>query len=217
MAESDYWAYSDVKKNIGDGYKECYDNWFAGQEQAFDYLDQYEEEEELELSNPSSFDDIKALITDIVKSIKFFCRHIDLKKKRSLRILCGKVIAYSLFANRIKIRKNDLLYLLDFVDWNFNVLFVYADEWASCEEQAGYDIIKLMDVANECGKKISGYRRSCTIYALLAAVLHNYYDTAANFIISKKIKLTKRLLNEQDALINDAVIYFRKEYAYELK
>lgn len=215
----EYCKFNDIKKQINKGIavREYYQDWFNNLEDTFDYLDQSEYYDETpDFDNPSDFEDTKSFVHDMVKSLKLFDKYMNLENKKSLKLLCGKIVSYNLFAERIDIQQSDLLGLLNFVKWDFEILCEYAEEWVTSEESGGSDIVTLMKLAKKHNKKIQGYRESNTVYCLLMAVKHCRDTDAENFIIKNKIKLTKKLKKSNDGLIDDMIDYFKEEREYDL-
>uniref|UniRef100_A0A6C0CAD3 Uncharacterized protein n=1 Tax=viral metagenome TaxID=1070528 RepID=A0A6C0CAD3_9ZZZZ len=195
-------------KNI----KKYYAKWVDRFTGAFDYLDEsnyYDETPGYE--NCSEFEDVKSLVRDAVKTLKLLSKRVN--KKKELKILIGKIVAFDIFAGRIEIRKTDMLWLINFIEWDCRILFEYAEEWASSEESCGCNMEILLNLADKHEKKIKGYRNSDTIFALLMAVGHCRSKLAEDFIIDNKIKWT---YDSDDALIDDMVEYFEEERSYDL-
>lgn len=221
MDEDKYYTYEEIKKkiNAGSGIKKYYLRWANQLEDAFDYLDQEKYYEETpDFDNPADFDDVKSLVHDMVKTLKLLVKHIDMTDNEHLRELMSKIAAYGLLGNRIDVAESDLVELLDFIDWDADLLFTHQEEWAMCEEDSGYNIVTLMEFAKKHGKKIRKYRTSRIVYCLLMAVSHCQDADAEKFIIKHKIKLTTALEKDgDDGMISEMTDYFEEEHGYNLK
>lgn len=214
-----YQSYDVIKEKLrrGKSVKKCYASWFDKFSTEFDYLDESEYYNETPgFSNCSDFDDVKSLVHDAVKTLKLFSKDEYVRNRKALKLLVGKIVAFNIFAGRIDIRKSDMLWLIDFVEWDHRYLSYYAEEWACSEESGGCDMDTLLKLADKHNKKIKGYRNSCAIFALLMAIGHCRCDLAERFIVDNGIKLTKDLVDSDDALIDDMVEFFKEERSYDL-
>jgi len=137
------------------------------------------------------------------------------KKDKKLLSEITKIIIADIFMGKIRLHKKHRLELLDFVDWNCELLLGYGEEWVSCEEDAGISIVKLLDLARKHNKQITEYTSDNVTYCLLMAVHHCQNKYAENFIIGKKIKLSKKMAKSEEAVVSDMIEYF-DERGYNL-
>lgn len=202
---------------IGKSIKKCYTLWFDKFSTEFEYLDESEYYNETPgFSNCSNFDGVKLLVHDAVKTLKLLSKDEYVRNRKALKLLVGKIVSFNIFAGRIDIRKSDMLWLIDFIEWDHRYLSHYAEEWASSEESRGYDMDTLLKLADKHDKKIKGYRNSRAIFGLLMAVGHCSCDLAEQFVIDNNIKLTEDLIDSDDALIDDMIEFFKEERSYNL-
>jgi hypothetical protein len=209
----------------------CFSSWLNCLDDVLKCIDESDElnayNDELDEFSDDDSDDnplvkienMKFLVKDIIKTIQFFGEdtinnHVEHKRFMSAM---AKLITRKLFVKRIdiKIKENDLVVLLDLIDWDCELLFSYAKDWTISKEDTGYDIIKILQLARKYKRDISGITSVSVIYSLLMAV---YYEDkyAEQFIIYNKIKLPKELIDSNDALISDMIEYFSKYRNYNL-
>lgn len=164
-----------------------------------------------------NFYNINIVVKDLIKTLKNFDKNNISVHKTNKTIVSkiAKIVVSDIFARKIKLCKHDVVYLLDFVGWNCTLMFSYADDWASCEEDAGRDIIKLLDLAKKNKRQITEYRTHDPVYCLLMAVYDRRNKDAEKFIIKKKIKLTDKMINSRDGMIASMIEYF-SEKNYDL-
>lgn len=86
-------------------------------------------------ANPSEtdfagFDDVNKFTKDVVKSIKLFDGSDKIKRKSTLKIV-SKIASHCLFIKDIEISKKQIVVLLDFINWNCELLFEDIENWIS--------------------------------------------------------------------------------------
>lgn len=202
--------------NEGKTYEECYKLWKVCLANAIDYFYyNIEHGEEAPYKNPSRIKSIDSLVKNILCTHELFNDHIkNICDDRNLSHSLSKIIACDLFACNTNI-KNDLIALLNLINWDCNAIFQHAEIWTTDESQAGYDMVKIMEIANKYYGKITGYDKTNVVYALLMAVYHCNNDDAEKFIIEHFVKLTPELRESDDGMIGDMVDYF-KNIGYDL-
>lgn len=90
--------------------------------------------------------------------------------------------------------------LLNFIKWDCSFLFQHAEDWTTCEEQAGNDMVDMLELAKKFNKNIKGFDKYDVIYSLLMAVYHCENKDAENFIIANKVKITKKMYESRDGM-----------------
>jgi hypothetical protein len=191
--------------------KKCVNTWINGLDQIIECIDEYHYRDNSD-SNFSDSDDsdqlvkmenINYLIKDIIKTLELFKKKkiVIHKKNKSLLFKLSKIITRHLFTNDIELDESDLIKILDFINWDCSLLFLHAVDWATSEEDAGYNIVEMIKMANIHKKKLTGFADTNVIYALLKAVHHCNNEEAEQLIIDKNVKLTKDLNENEDGMI----------------
>jgi len=223
----------EIKNKLKDGISlnKCISLWTDGLEELVQYIIDKDNEDadgdsDSDSDNDSNddelinLDNVDFLTKNITLSLNLFNKDRILKHKNCDKILfsLSKIISWHLFVGRIEIviEENILIKLLDFIDWDCSLLLQHAEDWATSEEDAGCDIVKIMELAATYDRNITGFADDRVVYSLLMAVQHCENDNAENFIIDNDIKLSKHLSKSNDGLISDMIEYFNREREYNL-
>ena len=186
--------------------------WVCGLEEMIDYIDEnrYEDIDDPE-DELMSMDNMQYLGKEIVKTIIVF-KKLGIVEHKSMHIkkLIARIMTRHLFTKDIELTEKTLLSLLNFIGWDCSLLFDHAEDWATSEESAGYDMVVMLELAKKFDKHITGFDKTNVIYSLLMAVYHCENEDAENFIIENEVKLTKDLYKSRDGMISDMVEYFNK-------
>jgi hypothetical protein len=211
-------------KNKKPPLKKCVGTWIDGLNRIVEcidenhYKDDNPESDSLDSSDPDQLvkiENINFLVKDIIKTLELLEKNKIAVHKRNKSMLynLSKIITRHLFVGDLELVESDLIKLLDFINWDCSLLFQHAEDWASSEEDAGYDIVTMIKLADAHKRVLTGFTKYNVIYALLMAVYHCNNERAEELIIKKKIRLTKSLAEDNDAMISDMIEYFKdKEY-----
>ena len=149
----------------------------------------------------------------------YLLKHTDQKKMDQTELnLLSRLIAHHLFASCGNTDDDNLIYLLDVIGWNCELLFQHAEDWVTSEEYAGYDTIKIHELSIRNKRNITGYNCQNSIYGLMMAIRVGQTrsrEIIEKFIIDHNIKLIKGSHYEDDAMIR-GVIEYLKEKQYNL-
>jgi hypothetical protein len=216
-----YYSSEQIKQKLQNGImpKEMFDLWFEDLENTikFFYNDYYDESESDD-ENTSEFDDLTSLTDDIVKSLNIFVSHMPycVKKNNKLLLILSKLITCHIFDELIVLKYETLIDLFDFINWDCALLFEHVVDCVMSEEEAGNNIIQILQMAKIFNRKIRGCKKSIVVYALLMAVYYYTDILAEKFIIENNIKLTKKLRKLKDVMMYDIIAYF-EELGYDLR
>lgn len=212
-----YINFKNIKKKLESNVSinDCFEMWRKYLMLTVDYFYDKEIYDDENHINPSKFKKSSTFVKDVLKTLNLFKDKINVKKDSTIIKVLGMIAGYGLYLTRvIDIPEKDLVCVLDYLDWNYSIISEKAENWVSSEEEAGYNIIEFMELAEKYNKNITGYNDVSGVYSLLMAVYHCNYEKAEKFIIDKKIKLPDGMEFE-DAMIGDMIEYF-EEKGYDL-
>lgn len=202
----------------GSSIKKCIATWKIGIGEIIECIEyNYYEEDYNNSDELINIDNITYLTKDIVKTLRLLKNKTN-KHKNDPEILSiiSKIITRHLYVKDVILSEKVLLSFLNFIHWNCSLLFQHAEDWAADAEEAGCDIITLIELAEKYEKNITGYTTDNAVYALLMAVYCFYNDKAEKFIIDKNIKLSKKMCGSKKAMIIEMINFFRNKKKYNL-
>lgn len=180
------------------------------------YYDEIGSDESSENESFVNFRNINQVVADTVKTLRLLeKKNITTHKNKKNVSKIAKLVVFDIFVEKIKLDEKYVIKLLDFVNWNCELLLKLGGDFASSEEDGGFCIAKLLDLAKKYKRSVTNYRNYETVYCLLMAVSHCEGKRAKRFIIRKKIKLPKDMADENDGMFDDMIEYFN-EKKYDL-
>lgn len=151
---------------------------------------------------------------DIVIKVLKKCKNLvtaDECTDYNLNFNISHLISYGLFTFYLETSEENLIYLLNFIKWNCELVFKHAEDYACSEEDAGFSMCKLIDLSKKYNKRLTGLKCTTSMYSLLMAVQASSCIEAEEIIIKRKLKLTNDLKKSNDGLISDMISYFKKK------
>lgn len=202
-------------KNIS---KQYLNKWINGLSEIIECIDHHEDneiidsrfDEDREIS--INFDNMILIIEDFIKTLAYLKKqNIAIHKtSKRLKSFVGKIITRQIFVLDIDLNHEDILYLLNFIEWNLSFLFCHCEDWHSDEIHPGYDAITMIEMALHHKTKLTGLDNEQVIYFLLVGIQAGNTQQSKlvqKFIVSNKIKIPSSLFEEFDKDYQDIELY----------
>lgn len=164
------------------------------------------------------FDEYTENINGIIKKIIDSIERVELNKNDNNIYLISRIISRYIGFEDINFDDNNLVTLLDFIDWHYPTIIQHAEDWTSFEEQAGIDFVKMLKFSNKMNKKLTGLNHVNTLYGILIAILHCEDSDTEKFVLDNNIKMPKKMFESDgyyDSNMYDIIDLF-KEKNYDI-
>jgi hypothetical protein len=89
----------------------------------------------------------------------------------------------------IKFSNDNLLILLDYINWYYPTIIQHSTYWNKSDERFGYYFTNFIKFANKNNKKINGLNKYETLFSMVMAILYYKDIDTEKLILSNKIKM----------------------------
>ncbi len=141
------------------------------------------------------------MLDNIIESID------EYKNDDNSKFIISRIISRYIGYEDIEFNDDQLVVLLDFIDWHFPTIMQHSDDWTCSFEQCGWDFSKILRFANKMNRKITGVNEHETILSICIAIIYGDDAVVEKYVIDNNIKISKTLFDEDDPIIFDMEIW----------
>lgn len=150
------------------------------------------------MNDGNCFDEYDGNINDFIKKIVESIKLRVLKKNDDNKYIVSRLISRYIGFEDIEFDDDDLMTLLDYIDWYYPSIMQHAEDWTASEEQAGCDFVKILKFSIKMNRKITGLNDVNTLFGILMGILHCEDEDTEQFVLDNKIKMPKKMFKIND-------------------